>query len=137
MNQTITVTMDGAPRKVPLTEALAISLFQRALAGNVPAAREAMKIMEKVEAQQNAASEEKPVQYVFRFAEPEMKDCNTALEKLNVIKPVAREYRIATWVVEAALARDNQLLREESNRRLIEVNMLNRDVLETILPKAA
>jgi hypothetical protein len=114
-----------------------MSLAQKGLAGNIAAAREFMKIAEKVEAQQKAAEEEEPGHYTIRLVGPERKDCNTALEMLNVIEPVAREYRIATWVVEAALARNNQLLLDETDRGIVAENMLVPSMLETILPKAA
>jgi hypothetical protein len=137
MNQTVTVTLDGTPRKVPLSEALTLSLFQRALAGNVPAAREAIKIMEKVEAQQNAAKEEMPT-YVFSFAPPpELRDCNTALEKLDVLERGGPRWCIRPWVVEAALARNSQLVLDENDRQHIEEQMLNRGMLDAIWPKAA
>src|SRR6516164_6405047 len=55
VNRTVAMTLDGTPCKVPLTEALAMSLAQKGLAGNIAAAREFMKIAEKVEAQQKAA----------------------------------------------------------------------------------
>jgi hypothetical protein len=116
---------------------LAISLFQRGLAGNVAAAREAMKIMEKVEAQQKAAKEDKPVTYVFKLAGHEDEDCDTAFQKLGATELYLGRWRICTWVVEAALARNNQLLLEETDREIVANNMLDPSVLETILPKAA
>jgi hypothetical protein len=47
INQQLTVTVDGTPRKMLVTEALVTSLAQQALAGNIVAARDFMKIAKK------------------------------------------------------------------------------------------
>jgi Family of unknown function (DUF5681) len=137
INQTVTVTIDGESRKVPLAEAITLSLFQRGVGGNVAAAREVIKIMEKVEAQQKSIEETLPSNVIFRLVSPELKDCNTALQKLGVIEQYTDSWRICTWVVEAALARDSRLLLDETDRGIVANNMLVPSMLETILPKAA
>jgi hypothetical protein len=133
VNRTVAMTLDGTPCKVPLTEALVMSLAQRALAGNNVAAREFLKIAEKVAAEQKAAEEKDLPPVQFELVPLVAKHCDKALEKLQVMDG----WRIQTWVIEAALARNNQLLRDETDRRLIEVNMINPEDLEAILPKAA
>ena len=132
INQTITVTLEGIPRKMPLTEALAMSLAHRALAGNTAAAREFMKIVEKVAAEQRNA-EEKPdriEKMVISWVDP--KECNTSLEKLGVIKRVEETWRIQTWAVEAALNR-NRIALNDGDRILLGNSMVDRDALEAIL----
>jgi hypothetical protein len=133
VNQTITVTLEGTPRKMPLTEALAMSLAHRALAGNTAAAREFMKIVEKVAAEQKIA-EEKPnrvEKIVVSWVSP--KECNTSLEKLGAIKQVEESWRIQTWVVEAAFARNSRLELNQSDRQLLENSMIDRSALPSIL----
>jgi hypothetical protein len=110
---------------MPITEALAMSLAQRALGGNIAAAREFMKIAEKVAAEQKVIEETPPGKLVITLVGGERKDCNTALEKLGAIQPFGSRYIIAPWVVEAALARNGALLDDEADRKIIEENMLD------------
>jgi hypothetical protein len=132
VNQMITVTLEGIPRKMPLTEALAMSLAHRALAGNTAAAREFMKIVDKVAIAQKIA-EEKPARLekiVVSWVSPE--ECNTSLEKLGAIKQVEERWRIQTWVVEAALKR-NRITLNEGDRTLLGNSMIDREALQAIL----
>jgi hypothetical protein len=132
VNQTITVTLEGIPRKMPLTEALAMSLAHRALAGNTAAAREFMRIVEKVAAEQKLA-EEKPdriEKMVISWVDP--KECNTSLEKLGAIKQVEENWRIQTWVVEEALKRSRIAL-NEGDMALLGNSMVDRDALQALL----
>jgi hypothetical protein len=103
-----------------MSEAVMLSLFQRALAGNVPATRKVMKIMEKVAADQKAL-EEKSSPLVYVITSPELRDCNAALKKLGIIQQYTNSWRICTWAVEAALSRNNQLHAKESDREIIAV----------------
>ncbi|HEX4104654.1 MAG TPA: hypothetical protein VHX92_00330 [Rhizomicrobium sp.] len=141
INQTVTVTVDGISRKVPLTEAVTLSLAQRSLAGSVPAAREVMKIVERVEekiaAEKKAKEEERPSEVQFVIKAAELKDCNTALHKLGVIQQYTDSWRICTWVVEAALARNSQIVLDENDRQHIAENMFDPAMLQPILSKAA
>jgi hypothetical protein len=137
VNQTVSVTVEGVTQKMPLTEALAMSLAHRALAGNTGAAREFMKIAEKVAAEQKAIEEAPLTNYRIHFVGPDMKDCNLALQQLGVIQGKVGTWRICTWVVEAAFARNAQLLADEFNREIIAENMLNPEHLQMISSKAA
>jgi hypothetical protein len=138
VNQTVSVTVEGVTQKMPLTEALAMSLAQRALAGNIAAAREFMKIAEKVAAEQKAVQEQ-PSPVLFELVPLESKDCtiNTALEKLDVFELDGPRRCIRPWVVEAALARNNQLRANDSDREIIAENMLNPEHLRMISSRAA
>ena len=137
VNQTITVTLEGIPRKMPLTEALAMSLAHRALAGNTAAAREFMKIVDKVAEEQRIAEEKETrvKKIVVSWAEP--KECNPALEKLGVIKRVEESWRIQTWVVEAAVARNSQLQFKEDDVQLLSNSMVDREAMQSILAPPA
>jgi hypothetical protein len=82
LSRTVTATIDGERRKVPLTEALVLQLAQRALAGDIPASREILKIAGQVEETrvEPTNAKEKLMLLVRRFVDP--RDCNPALEKL-------------------------------------------------------
>ena len=113
LSQTVMATVDGRRRKVPLTEALVLQLAQRALAGDIAASREILKIAhqapEEVPAETNAR--EKLTVLIRRFIDP--RDCNPALEKLGAISGVDGGYKIEPWLVEAALARNPSLTSED------------------------
>lgn len=112
LDRTVTATIDGERRKVPLTEALVLQLAQRALAGDIPASREILRIADQVqESRPETNAKERLTVLIKRFVDP--KDCNPALEKLGVISGVAGAYRIEPWVVEAALARSPELTGED------------------------
>ncbi len=133
INQHVTVTVDGAPRKMLLTEALVTSLAQRALAGNMVAAREFMKIAEKVSVEQKAIEEKSERIDGFRHVIVDPKECNVPLEKLGVIEEVADCWRIRTWVVEAAMARNRQLVLNGDDRQLLANSMVDAVALQPIL----
>jgi hypothetical protein len=133
INRPVTVTLEGAAHKVPLTEALAMSLAQRALTGNTAAAREFMKIVERVTAEQKIA-DEKPARaekIVISWVDP--LDCNTSLQKLGVVERIDDKWRIPTWVVEAALARNRPVEINESDRQLLANSMVDREALPALL----
>ena len=132
VNQTITVTVEGIPRKMPLTEALAMSLAHRALAGNTAAAREFMKIVEKVSSEQKNAEEKPDRIEKIEISWVSPKECNNSLEKLGAIKQVEESWRIQTWVVEAALKRSRIAL-NESDKTLLGNSMVDRDALQSLL----
>jgi hypothetical protein len=137
VNRTVTVTVDGTRCQVPMGEALTLSLFQRALTGNVPAAREVMKIIEKVAEEQKAIEEAPHSIYAVKTVIVDPKACNISLQDLGVIEKVGDCWRIRTWVVEAAFARDNQLVLKESDRILLANSMVDPKKLRTILARAA
>jgi hypothetical protein len=136
MDMMVTVTLDGTPRQVPLTEATVLSLAQRALSGNTAAAREFMRIAEKIAAKQEI--EDLPrigLIHLHPMVPVEVNDSNEALRKLGVIEQVVDRWRIRPWVIEAALARDGQLLSDEKDRQLVAENMVDGTLLERILSK--
>jgi hypothetical protein len=137
INQLVTVTVDGTRRQVPMGEALTLSLFQRALTGSVPAAREVMKIIEKVAAEQKAIEEVPRSTYEITTVIVDPKACNISLRDLGVVEKVGDCWRIRTWVVEAAFARNNQLLLKESDRTLLANSMVDPAKLRSILARAA
>lgn len=133
VNQTISVTLEGVPRKMPLTEALAMSLAHRALAGNTGAAREFMKIVEKVAAEQKILEQKVDRVDKVEIVIVDPKECNISLKKLGVIEQVEDNWRIQTWVVEAAFARNNRLELNQRDRQLLENSMVDRNSLQSIL----
>lgn len=130
VSQPVTVTLEGKQQQVPLSEALILAMAQRALSGNVVATREVLKILEKIGAEQKAAEEAPPTNVRFMLCGPDMQDCNLALARLGIVEGYLDSWRICTWAVEAALARNPQLLADEKDRELISGNMLNPLALE-------
>src|SRR4051794_34691640 len=61
INTIVTVNVDGVPRKMSLNEAMVMGLAQRGLAGNTSAAREFLKVADKVaeKAEQKQIEEER------------------------------------------------------------------------------
>lgn len=47
LERTVTVTVDGQRRKVPITEALVLQLAQRGLAGDATASRDFLKVADR------------------------------------------------------------------------------------------
>lgn len=107
LDRKVTVTVDGKRQKVPITEALVLQLTQRALAGDSKAIRDVLKISDQVAATRQDPARTEPLVILRRIIEP--KDCNPALDALGVIIPVGDRYKIAPWVVDAAMARHPKL----------------------------
>ncbi|HJT42293.1 MAG TPA: DUF5681 domain-containing protein [Rhizomicrobium sp.] len=111
VNQQVTMTIDGVPRKVPLNEATVIKLFQSALNGNTSAARLVLQLIEKAEQKQmeekrNPLGPCPPIERVV-LCGPDFDDCSDALFKLGAMHATREEgWRLETWVVEAAFARN-------------------------------
>lgn len=120
LDRTVMATVDGQRRKVPLTEALVLQLAQRAMAGDIKSTRELLKIADQVTAARPDPGRKGPLVITTRFIDP--KDCNPALDALGVIIPVGEQYKIAPWVVEAAMARKPKL--DQSDRALISNSTL-------------
>jgi len=137
LDRTVMATVDGERRKVPLTEALVLQLAQRALAGDMKSIRELLRISDQVAAARPAPGRKGPLVIMRRIVDP--KDCNPALDALGVIVPVGERYRIAPWVVEAAMARRPKL--DASDTALISNSTLwpdekRREVSVAELPHA-
>ncbi len=120
LDRTVMATVDGQRRKVPLTEALVLQLAQRALAGDIKSTRELLRIADQVAATRQVAAPKGPLVITRKIIDP--KDCNPALDALGVIIPVGERYKIAPWVVEAAMARHPKL--EKSDPILISNSTL-------------
>lgn len=103
LERKVTATVDGQRQKVAITEALVLQLTQRALAGDVRATREVLKIADQLAAATPDPARKGPGIITMRFVDP--MDCNPALEALGVIVPVGDRYKISPWAVEAAMAR--------------------------------
>lgn len=122
LDRAVTVTIDGERRKVPITEALVMQLAQRALGGDLPAAREVLKIGNQVA--QTRKEDEAADGNNLRIEIIDVLEtyaCGPALEALEVIEqghPDPYQYRIQPWVVEAALARGLELT--EAQRKQVE-----------------
>ncbi|MEO8300162.1 MAG: DUF5681 domain-containing protein [Rhizomicrobium sp.] len=112
MNTSVTVNVNGVARKMTLDEALLMGLAQRGLAGNTPAAREYLKIADKVKekAEQKQIEEERPplgsCPPIARFVlgGPDFDDCSDALFKLGAMHADGKNWRLETWVIEASFA---------------------------------
>lgn len=107
LDRKVTVTVDGKRQKVPITEALMLQLTQKALAGDSKAIRDALKISDQAAAASPDLKDRAPLVILRRMIDP--KDCNPALAALGVIIPVGERYKIAPWVVDAAMARSPRL----------------------------
>ena len=135
INTTVTVSVDGVARKMSLNEAMVMGLAQRGLAGNTSAAREFIKIADKFaeKAEQKQIEEERnplgscPPINRFVLVAPDCEGCGEALQRLNAIQDSEMGYRIQTWAVEAALARNigNHLPLSEEDYQEIAKAMLN------------
>lgn len=107
LDRKVTATVDGQRRKVPITEALVLQLAQRALAGDLRATRDFLKIADQMAAVTPDPGRRGPLVITQKIIDP--KDCNPALDALGVIIPVGERYKIAPWVVDAAMARSPRL----------------------------
>lgn len=107
LDRKVTVTIDGKRQKVPITEALVLQLTQRALAGDSKAIRDVLKISDQLAATRQDPARTEPLVILRTIVNP--KDCNPALDALGVIIPVGDRYKIAPWVVDAAMARHPKL----------------------------
>ncbi len=132
INRPVKVTLDGIPRKMPLPEATVMALAQKALSGNTAAAREFMKIVEKVNAEQKA-HEETPIIAGISLLKADPKECNVALRALGAIELVGDSWRIQTWVIEAALAHNQKLVLKEGDRTLLANSMVDPEALPQLL----
>jgi hypothetical protein len=145
INTTVTVNVDGVPRKMSLNEAMVMGLAQRGLAGNTPAAREFLKVAEKVaeKAEQKKIEAEKhPVGIMppisrFVLSSGDMSVCSEPLRRLNVTQMGEKAYLIQTWVIAEALARNigNHLSLDEENYEEIAKAMLNPEDLPGLREK--
>jgi len=120
LDRTVMATVDGQRRKVPLTEALVLQLAQRAMAGDIKSIRELLRIADQVASARPAPGRKGPLVIMRKVIDPI--DCNPALDALGVIVPVGERYKIAPWVVEAAMARKPKL--EKSDPILISNSTL-------------
>ena len=118
VNQTVSVTVEGVTQKMPLTDALAMSLAQRALAGNTAAAREFMKIADKVAEQQKLEEANQPIGE-FRLVAFVTEDWLEPLRRLGIFEELNGDTYVCRWVVEAALARDPSIKIDDEERRLV------------------
>lgn len=107
LDRKVTVTVDGKRQKVPITEALVLQLTQKALAGDSKAIRDVLKISDQAAAANPDPKGRAPLVILHNVIDP--KDCNPALDALGVIIPVGERYKIAPWVVDAAMARNPRL----------------------------
>ena len=118
LSRTISITVDGVRKRVPITEAMVTQLAQRALAGDAAASRDFLKIAGQAAAAR-AEDDAKPggmTVIIKRFGPPT--GCNGALELLGVVAEVGDELRVQPWVVEAARARGLKL--SETDEALVE-----------------
>ena len=118
LDRKVMVTVDGARRQAPITEALLLQLLQRALSGDAVATRDFLKIADQVgqaRTEENTKKDFGITVILRRFVDP--KDCNPALEALGVIAEVDGAYKIQPWAVEAAMARHPKL--ERSDKALV------------------
>lgn len=141
INAPVSVTIDGVKRKVPLKEATMMGLAQGALRGNTAAARLVFQMDEKL-AQKQAELVQNPLGScppISRFVlkGPDFEVCSEPLRRLDVIQAEGKSYRIETWVVEAALARNdgNRLSLSEGEYRDIANAMLNPEDLPALREK--
>lgn len=111
LDRKVMATVDGQRRKVPITEALVLQLAQRALAGDLRATRDFLKIADQMAAVTPDPGRRGPLVITRKSIDP--KDCNPALEALGVIIPVGERYKIAPWVVDAAMARNPKLQKSD------------------------
>ena len=145
INTMVTVAVDGVPRKMSLNEALLMGLAQRGLAGNTPAAREFLKIAEKIaeKAEQKKIEAEKHPEGImppfarFLLRSGDMSACSEPLRRLDAIQIEGKVYRVRTWVVEAALARNerNRLSLNDKDFEAIAKSMLNPEDLPALREK--
>lgn len=118
VNQQVTVVVEGVQRKMPLTEALVMSLAQRALAGNTPAAREFMKIANKVAEQQKIEELYKPMGPIT-LVPVVARSWIEQLERLEIVEISGEDIFIRKWVVQAALERNADIKFDDSERKLV------------------
>ncbi len=111
LDRKVMATVDGQRRKLPITEALVLQLAQRALAGDLRATRDFLKIADQMAAATPDPGRRGPLVITRKIISP--KDCNPALEALGVIIPVGERYKIAPWVVDAAMARNPKLQKSD------------------------
>lgn len=122
LRRKVTITVDGKREKVAVTDAIALQMTKQALAGNVGAGREVMRLaaqQAEFEARRNAM---KPQVTQVSWVVIDPKDCSPGLEKLGVVVNIAGQYKIEPWVIEAALARDPGLERrlKQDDRQMIQ-----------------
>ena len=107
LDRMVTATVDGERRRVPLTEALVLQMAQKALGGDHRSSRELLRIADQITAAKPQPEEDKTTVIVRWAIDPQ--DCNPALRKLGAIVEVDGRYKIASWVVEAGMARKPKL----------------------------
>ncbi len=121
LKRKVTITVDGKREKVAVTDAIALQMTKQALAGNVGAGREVMRLaaqQAEIEARRRPP-EAQVTQFSWVIIDP--KDCSPGLELLGVVANIGGHYKIEPWVIEAAMARDPGLERrlKQEDRQLI------------------
>lgn len=106
LTQTVMLTIDGKRRRVTLSEAVVLQVAQRALAGNIPATREFLRMNEQLAKARTEAGGAEPQQQVALFINGIERGVLSALEILGIVTSVSNvQQRLAIWAVKAAMAR--------------------------------
>jgi len=141
LNQQVTMTIDGVPRRVPLTEATVTKLFQNALNGNASATRMALQLIEKAEQKQeeeesNPLGSCPPISH-FVLRGPNFEDGSNALFKLGAMHAKGKNWYLETWVIEASFARNmhRDRLRNEEDYEDVAKSMANPEDLPGLRDK--
>lgn len=105
LERNVTAVVDGARRSVPVMEAVGLQLAQRALAGDMAAMRELIKIVNQAVARQQEevrAVEPLEVKVIFVACD----EPSLALDILDIVYgSTDKRTRLRNWVVQAALDR--------------------------------
>lgn len=108
LDQTLTVGADGHRREVTAEEALQQALLQKAFAGDRPAIRKVLKMIQQRQAAMTAGRSDHPVVRV-RDECPDPRTANAALRLLGLAEDHDRwgkpQLALYAWAVQAALAR--------------------------------
>lgn len=115
LEKSLTIMQDGEPRELTIDEALQHKLYQDALAGNRPARRQVLKMIEKREkwlADRAPKQQHRPAEMKFEHSDPE--NHNEAMLLLGIIDWDAekqhyggeyKRYLLEPWAAQAALSR--------------------------------
>ena len=106
LDQTLTVGADGAKRQVTPEEALQPALLQKAFAGDRPAIRKVLKMIQKRQAAVTAMADAKPT-VEFRWEVNDPDNANDALRLLGIADDRQKHGRsqllLHAWAIQAAL----------------------------------
>ena len=109
IDKKLTITQGGSTREVSVDEALQHKIYQDAIAGNKPARRAVMKMIEKRERAREASEPPRTGVTVLQIEPVDPNNANEALIILGIAQAIKESgevrLKLLPWAVQAALSR--------------------------------